>query len=250
MPANYSIAFDSPRGAWFWAAFARVVRGKEPPARPPLDHGWAPDETSARVAARAALEAAGLLPLDHEGLARALLLRSAFALDGLDPEERARRRRAAREAAAPARAAHAAKKEREAVARAKAWARERVAGAAAAQAERLLWREDVGSHRFRALFEEWMRLRGEEPGERRDRGAVGDGGASPDAWPPAAGAYRSLGLAPTADATEIKRAYRRLALVHHPDRGGTGAAFIALTRQYRAALAHAERSAGAREARG
>lgn len=32
--------------------------------------------------------------------------------------------------------------------------------------------------------------------------------------------YRTLGVEPTASADEIKRAYRKLALHHHPDRGG------------------------------
>lgn len=36
---------------------------------------------------------------------------------------------------------------------------------------------------------------------------------------------------------EIKSAYKRLALVHHPDRGGDPSAFMALENAYRAALA-------------
>jgi len=33
--------------------------------------------------------------------------------------------------------------------------------------------------------------------------------------------YKTLGIAKTASAEEIKKAYRKLALEHHPDRGGT-----------------------------
>jgi curved DNA-binding protein CbpA len=34
----------------------------------------------------------------------------------------------------------------------------------------------------------------------------------------------------------VRRAYRRLALKHHPDRGGTDAEFNAITKAYDAAL--------------
>lgn len=53
---------------------------------------------------------------------------------------------------------------------------------------------------------------------------------------------RHLGLGTVATASEIRRAFRRLALERHPDRsGGSTAAFVALDRAYREALkaAHA-----------
>jgi hypothetical protein len=51
-----------------------------------------------------------------------------------------------------------------------------------------------------------------------------------------AGARGSLGLAADATETGVRRAYRRLALECHPDRGGSVEAFRALTESYRAAL--------------
>ena len=48
--------------------------------------------------------------------------------------------------------------------------------------------------------------------------------------------YRKLGLKPTADATAIKSAYHKLALVHHPDRGGDAAVFRELATAYQTVL--------------
>jgi DnaJ family protein A protein 2 len=45
-----------------------------------------------------------------------------------------------------------------------------------------------------------------------------------------------LGLGHGATITEIKRAYRRLALQHHPDRGGDAATFMAITSAYEQAV--------------
>lgn len=42
--------------------------------------------------------------------------------------------------------------------------------------------------------------------------------------------YELLGVAKTADATEIKKAYRKAALQHHPDRGGDPEKFKELSR--------------------
>jgi hypothetical protein len=41
-----------------------------------------------------------------------------------------------------------------------------------------------------------------------------------------------LGVAPGASLEEVKAAFRRKALEHHPDRGGDAAAFIAMKRAY------------------
>lgn len=44
--------------------------------------------------------------------------------------------------------------------------------------------------------------------------------------------YTALGLAPTATAEEIRRAYRRLALEHHPDKGGNGERMMEVQQAY------------------
>lgn len=51
--------------------------------------------------------------------------------------------------------------------------------------------------------------------------------------PPCLGA---LGLDETANADDVRKAFRRLAFATHPDRGGTVAAFLALETAYQAAL--------------
>ena len=45
--------------------------------------------------------------------------------------------------------------------------------------------------------------------------------------------YATLGVGETADATEIKRAYRKLASQHHPDKGGDTAKFQEIEAAYR-----------------
>lgn len=48
--------------------------------------------------------------------------------------------------------------------------------------------------------------------------------------------FEVLGVPSDASPEEIKRAYRRLAQVHHPDKGGDAATFTHLTAAYEAAL--------------
>lgn len=68
--------------------------------------------------------------------------------------------------------------------------------------------------------------------------AIGGAPAPRSHGSPAAQAsiWHTLGLAPNATLTEIKRAYRRRALETHPDRGGTDDAFRALQKAYESAL--------------
>jgi DnaJ-class molecular chaperone len=51
-------------------------------------------------------------------------------------------------------------------------------------------------------------------------------------------ARKLLGVRASASAGEIKNAYRRLALVAHPDQGGSAARFIALKTARDALLSH------------
>ena len=44
--------------------------------------------------------------------------------------------------------------------------------------------------------------------------------------------YQTLGVSPQADAKEIKKAYRRLAGKHHPDKGGDEARFKEINEAY------------------
>jgi hypothetical protein len=52
-----------------------------------------------------------------------------------------------------------------------------------------------------------------------------------------AAALTVLGVGANATVDEVSRAYRKLALKHHPDRGGTDAAFIRVTQAYSEAMA-------------
>jgi DnaJ-class molecular chaperone len=54
-------------------------------------------------------------------------------------------------------------------------------------------------------------------------------------------AFAALGLPETATPDEVKAAWRKLCMIHHPDRGGNSVEFDELRRAYRAA--HAEASA-------
>ena len=57
---------------------------------------------------------------------------------------------------------------------------------------------------------------------------------APRTWP------QVLELSSPCTAADVRRAYRRLALKRHPDRGGTDAEFNALTKAYDAALLEVE----------
>lgn len=48
--------------------------------------------------------------------------------------------------------------------------------------------------------------------------------------------FEQLGLETTATVEEVKKAWRQLASVHHPDHGGDGAKFNELRQAYQAAL--------------
>jgi DnaJ-domain-containing protein 1 len=50
---------------------------------------------------------------------------------------------------------------------------------------------------------------------------------------PVAGAYRALGLSAASDGAAVKRAWRRLARQHHPDRGGAPQKMQELNAAYR-----------------
>lgn len=52
--------------------------------------------------------------------------------------------------------------------------------------------------------------------------------------------FSALGLSPEATVDEIKEAWRGLASIHHPDRGGDAAEFDRLRQAYKEALALVE----------
>jgi hypothetical protein len=73
----------------------------------------------------------------------------------------------------------------------------------------------------------WVRVRsGLPPFVRRDVGAAAS--TTPRPVDP----HALLGVAPGASLEEVKAAFRKKALEHHPDRGGDAAAFIATKRAY------------------
>jgi hypothetical protein len=73
----------------------------------------------------------------------------------------------------------------------------------------------------------WVRVRAGLPAfPCAPRGAASMDAVLPD------GPHAVLGVRPGAPLEEIKAAFRRKALAHHPDHGGDAAAFIRLTRAY------------------
>ncbi len=60
---------------------------------------------------------------------------------------------------------------------------------------------------------------------------------------PSGSIWQRLGVTTDASVLDIKRAYRKAALLVHPDRGGSAEAFRELQRAYEAALQRRERHA-------
>jgi DnaJ-class molecular chaperone len=52
--------------------------------------------------------------------------------------------------------------------------------------------------------------------------------------------FQKLGLSPSATKLEVKQAWRKLCMIHHPDRGGTDQQFQELTVAFEEALKLAE----------
>merc|ERR1712166_794781 len=61
-------------------------------------------------------------------------------------------------------------------------------------------------------------------------GGGGMGGPRPDV--DTTGLYKTLGVAKNATASEIKKAYRKLAVKHHPDKGGDPDTFKEISKAY------------------
>lgn len=60
--------------------------------------------------------------------------------------------------------------------------------------------------------------------------------------------YMRLGLTPPVTRAQIAEAYRSAAMKHHPDRGGCGPTFAAITDSYNALINHATHPYGFRPA--
>lgn len=75
-----------------------------------------------------------------------------------------------------------------------------------------------------AWFKEFQQPRELPPGEQQT--------ATSEPVMPVADAYAVLGLPQTATMKEVKRNYRNLSMVFHPDRGGYNDAMILLNRAY------------------
>jgi hypothetical protein len=113
-------------------------------------------------------------------------------------------------------------------------------GGARTRAEALRAAERAAGCRLSEIDGLWARafanlLIGQEPWPK---GTVGtDGSPRPRARAGVESSiWQTLGLEPSATLAEVKRAYRQRALLTHPDRGGSDAAFRAVQAAYEAAL--------------
>lgn len=125
-------------------------------------------------------------------------------------------------------------------------------GGARSREEALALAENAAGQRLVEIDPRWARAAhrqamGHPPWTARDAADT------PHAGMPRASAARNrkglpesvwdkLGIPASADATEIKRAYRKRALETHPDRGGTASAFQDVHRAYEEALRRRTRS--------
>ena len=109
-------------------------------------------------------------------------------------------------------------------------------GGAATEAEALAEAERVTGRHLTMIEPYWARawnrmLRGEAPPEPQKRTAREGAAGRPHTSSPRS-AWSVLGLAAGASLDEVKRAYRKLALETHPDRGGDAEAFTEVQRAY------------------
>ena len=124
------------------------------------------------------------------------------------------------------------------------------AGGARSHAEALAQAEAAAGRKLVEIEGRWARawsrvLVGDKPWTDREQKAPDPSPRPPrvSAAAPPSSIWHTLGLAPGANAAEIKRAFRDRALRVHPDQGGDPAEFRILRRAYDEALRRAERTA-------
>jgi DnaJ domain len=106
-------------------------------------------------------------------------------------------------------------------------------GGARSEAEALAEAERAAARHLTPIEPYWARaftrvLRGEAPPPRKVAGAP----RTLEGAPRPLSAYAVLGIAKGASAQEIRAAYKRMALLTHPDQGGSDEAFRAVQRAY------------------